>query len=60
MNGIAFLEAVDARREGVTIQAVIITGDTAPDFIAMSSMIPWRVLHKPVDPRQLLRVLEMG
>lgn len=60
MNGIAFLEAVDARREGPTVRAVVITGDTAPDFIAMSSMIPWRVLHKPVDPRQLLKVLEMG
>lgn len=60
MNGIAFLEAVSARREGPTVRAVIITGDTAPDFIAMSAMIPWRVLHKPVDPRQLLKVLEMG
>lgn len=60
MNGIAFLEAVDTRRDGPTVRAVVITGDTAPDFIAMSSMIPWRVLHKPVDPRQLLKVLEMG
>jgi signal transduction histidine kinase len=59
MNGIEFLETLVKRRKGLTVRGVIITGDTSPDFIALAATCPWRILHKPVDPMQLLKVLEM-
>lgn len=56
LNGIDFLNEV-RRRIGRPIQAVLMTGDTSPDFIAQASSSGWPTLFKPVTPDILLATL---
>lgn len=56
MNGIDFLNVV-RQRAGRRISAVVITGDTSPEFIEATERSGWRILFKPVDPESLLDAL---
>lgn len=56
MNGIDFLNAIRQRSAG-PISAVVITGDTSPEFIEATERSGWRILFKPVDPERLLDAL---
>jgi PAS domain S-box-containing protein len=54
---------IDAAREvhracGREIPAIIITGDTAPDRIAEAKASGFRLMHKPVQPDHLRRMIE--
>ena len=57
LDGMAFLHAVQDRL-GRPIRALIITGDTSPDFIERAQRSGWRVLFKPVSPEQLSAALD--
>lgn len=52
LDGISFLNETQ-RRLSRPIQAVLITGDTSPEFVAMAKASRWPVLYKPVEPSRL-------
>ncbi len=56
MTGADMVRAVNARL-GRTVPAVIITGDTSPDRIREASASGFKLLHKPLEPRELQRLL---
>ncbi len=56
LDGISFLDEAQ-RRLSRPIQAVLITGDTSPEFVAMAKASCWPVLFKPVDPGRLAGML---
>lgn len=58
MNGIEFLNAVQ-KRSAQPVKAVLLTGDVAPDRIAITESCPWTVLFKPVDLRRLISAIEL-
>jgi PAS domain S-box-containing protein len=57
LSGLEFLQALQQRR-GRVIKAAILTGDTSPDRIEIIKSSAWPVLFKPIEPEQLLRVME--
>lgn len=59
LHGLAFLDEAQ-RRLARPMKAVVITGDTAPEFLAMAEDSQWPVLFKPVAPDQLMAVLISG
>ena len=56
LDGVALLQAI---RQAVQrpVRAVVITGDTDPDRVAMAGQGGDPVLHKPVRPAQLRALL---
>jgi DNA-binding NarL/FixJ family response regulator len=57
LNGLRLLEQITALR-GAPPCAVILTGDTAPERIALVRASPWPVLFKPVDLTVLIDALQ--
>jgi len=57
LSGVEFLEAVQARA-AKPIKAVVLTGDTSPDRIAITQSSAWPVLFKPVELSSLLTAIE--
>jgi CheY-like chemotaxis protein len=57
LSGLELLEALQQRRNSA-IKAAILTGDTSPDRIEIIKSSAWPVLFKPIEPEQLLRVME--
>ena len=55
VTGADAIHAVIARL-GRAVPAVIITGDTSPDRIREASASGFRLMHKPIDPDQLLEL----
>ena len=49
------IQALDVMREqlGRDVPAILITGDTKPERIAMTQQSGYKVLHKPIKPAQL-------
>ncbi|WP_303786657.1 ATP-binding protein [Azovibrio restrictus] len=52
-NGIELLDSI-RRLRGGPIRALIVTGDTSMEQIDAFAAAGWPVLHKPIDPQQLL------
>jgi signal transduction histidine kinase len=53
LNGLEFLQALKARRS-VPFRAVVVTGNTTPQFIERAKKLGWPVLFKPADPEEIL------
>ena len=53
LNGIELLNTI-RRLRGAPIRALIVTGDTSMEQIDAFAAAGWPVLHKPIDPLQLL------
>lgn len=53
LNGIELLNTIRQLRGG-PIRALIVTGDTSMEQIDAFAAAGWPVLHKPIDPQQLL------
>lgn len=53
LNGIELLDAI-RRLRGAPIRGLIVTGDTSIEQIDAFAAAGWPVLHKPIDPQQLL------
>ena len=58
LNGIQFLDRVCQKR-GKPIKAVIMTGDTSPNFVREAANCSWPVLHKPASLSRLISSLKM-
>jgi two-component system, sensor histidine kinase len=56
-NGIAAVQAVRGV-VGAATPAVLITGDTSPELLRSAHESGLAVLHKPLQPRQLLRLIK--
>lgn len=56
LNGIQLLNQL-RERMGKPINAVLLTGDTSPDFIREMRNYDWSVLHKPTNITQLVTSL---
>jgi len=56
MNGLQLLDAIQAR-SAQPIKAVLLTGNTSPDQVALKQCLRWKVLFKPVDFSGLLMAL---
>ncbi|AKZ64688.1 histidine kinase [Herbaspirillum hiltneri N3] len=52
VTGIDVIRAV-FQATGDEVPAIIVTGDTSPQGIALASASGYQVLHKPLDPQQL-------
>ena len=57
-NGFELLDAIQQRATR-PIKAVVITGETLPDWIEMTQSAHWPVLFKPVDLPKLISVIEL-
>ncbi|WP_207460092.1 ATP-binding protein [Azospirillum sp. SYSU D00513] len=57
-NGQTGREVVEMVRARWKLPAVIITGDTAPERLREALATGCRLLHKPVEPKDLARVLD--
>ena len=44
-------------RLGRTVPAIIVTGDTSPERIREANATGFKLLHKPLDPQELHRLL---
>jgi PAS domain S-box-containing protein len=56
MNGVRLLDAIQ-RRSMRPINAVVLTGNTAPDQIEMVQSSGWKVLYKPINLPALLSAI---
>lgn len=56
LNGLELLDTLQAR-SAWPINAVLVTGETSPERIELTSSSPWNVLFKPVDLSALLAVM---
>jgi len=56
-NGIAAVQAV-RRVSGDATPAVLITGDTSPDLLKMAHESGLVILHKPLQPRHIVRLVK--
>ena len=56
IDGVQLLDAIQ-RRSARPISAVLLTGDTSPNQIDLSTASNWNVLFKPVDLSKLLSVM---
>ncbi|MBV5336943.1 MAG: hypothetical protein J0653_02840 [Deltaproteobacteria bacterium] len=59
MNGIDLLNTIQ-QRSAATINAVLVTGETMPERIEMTSSARWEVLFKPIELGALLVAMERG
>ena len=57
LNGLQLIEAIQ-ERSGAPIRAVLVTGETSPERIALTTSSRWKVLFKPVDLSTLLAVMD--
>lgn len=57
-SGIDFLNVIRSRA-GDEVPAVLVTGDTSSQFIAMAASSGWPILFKPVHPRELAAILKL-
>ncbi len=57
MNGLQLLDAIQ-RSSAEPINAVLLTGNTSPDQIAMMQSSRWKVLFKPIGLSSLLSALD--
>jgi CheY-like chemotaxis protein len=57
LSGLEFLQTLQ-KRLGRSVKAAILTGDTSPERIEIIKSSPWPVLFKPVEPEQLLQLME--
>lgn len=57
MNGLQLLNAIQAK-SAVPIRAVLLTGNTSPDQMAMTQSSRWKVLFKPINLPRLLAAIE--
>ena len=59
-DGFNGIDAVEAIRESLetSLPAVVITGDTSPERLKEVSSTGLQVLHKPVSPDDVLRLLQ--
>jgi PAS domain S-box-containing protein len=57
MNGLQLLDAIQ-RNSAEPIKAVILTGNTSPDQIAIMQSSRWKVLFKPIGLPKLLSALD--
>ncbi len=55
-NGIEFLQRL-REQLGTQVTAVLVTGDTSPDFVQAATQCEWPVLYKPVKPARLIVTL---
>ncbi|MDJ0951537.1 MAG: PAS domain-containing protein [Alphaproteobacteria bacterium] len=53
-SGIAALKGIE-QRLGRRVPSIVITGDSQPQSMAVAEAAGYRLLHKPVDPRELER-----
>jgi signal transduction histidine kinase len=58
IDGIELLDAIQ-RRAQRRINAILLTGDTAPDRVDRVRCSGWPVLYKPVDLQELMAAIEM-
>lgn len=56
MNGLDFLRTASTRR-GKTVKAVVISGNTSPEFVRTVRQLQWPLLFKPVDSRSIFHAL---
>lgn len=56
INGVQLLNTIQ-RRSATPISAVLLTGDTSPDQIDLSTASNWNVLFKPVNLSRLLSMM---
>ena len=57
MNGLQLLDAIQ-KNSAVPIKAVLLTGNTSPDQLALTQSSRWEVLFKPVNLPDLLSAIE--
>jgi CheY-like chemotaxis protein len=57
MDGLQLLDTIQAK-SAAPIKAVLLTGNTSPDQIAMTQTSRWNVLFKPVNLGNLLSAIE--
>ncbi len=57
MNGLQLLNAIQTR-SAVPIKAVLLTGNTSPEQMAITQSSHWKVLIKPVNLPKLLSAME--
>jgi DNA-binding NtrC family response regulator len=57
MDGLQLLDAIQAK-SAVPIKAVLLTGNTSPDQIAIMESCRWKVLFKPIDLHKMLSAIE--
>ena len=55
-NGIQFLNQL-GQRQGKYIDAVLLTGDTSPDFARIAANCDWPILYKPTNITELITTL---
>lgn len=58
LNGIQFLNLL-TQKLGRPVKAIIMTGDTSPDFVREAANCIWPVLHKPVSIAKIIACLNM-
>jgi PAS domain S-box-containing protein len=56
MDGLQLLDAIQ-RNSPESIKAVVLTGNTSPDQVAVMQSCRWKMLIKPVGPAELLSAL---
>jgi signal transduction histidine kinase/CheY-like chemotaxis protein len=56
LNGVEFLDAIQQRSKK-PIKALIVTGDTSADRIAITQSAGWPVLFKPIDLAKLISAM---
>jgi DNA-binding NtrC family response regulator len=56
LNGLQLLDAIQ-QRSVISINAVLVTGETSPEGIELTTSSPWTVLFKPVDLSALLAAM---
>lgn len=58
LSGIELLNTIRGQRGG-DVPALLLTGDTSSQFIAMAVASGWTILFKPVHPRELAATLRL-
>lgn len=59
LSGIDLLNTI-RRQRGDELPALLLTGDTSSEFIAMAAASGWPILFKPVNPRELAAMLRLA
>jgi CheY-like chemotaxis protein len=58
-DGATGIEVIERLRNAFHIPAVLISGDAAPELVRAAHGRGYHVLHKPVDPKTLLAMLNL-
>ncbi|MCC6208811.1 MAG: hypothetical protein IT488_11750 [Gammaproteobacteria bacterium] len=56
LTGIQCLDRISALRSG-PVNAVLLTGDTSPEFIRAAERSHWPIVYKPADLCEIVRRL---